>query len=171
MLSQNQQNTEETEEDRAKARESKFKDAIVEFEKVTSDYSGYSVAPEALYYTANCYYHLNNFQKAKELYTQFISSYPDDYFFPAAHLGLAYCQEQEGDEEAAKTFEKIATTSENQQMQVDAYLGLARNEEMRGNKERAIEIYEKIIKDFPDNLYGKDQATGRLDALKLEKTE
>lgn len=131
--------------------------------KISQDYKGTASGELATLYLANALFQKGSVDSAL---TAFESISPGSDLVAGAVLsGTATCYEEKKDyAKAAKLYKDAADRVKNSTL-VPIYLnGAARSFELAGQKDQAIEIYEKLAKEFKQTTEGKDaeQAVARL---------
>jgi tetratricopeptide (TPR) repeat protein len=128
---------------------------IAGLKSIVDNYGSSASGEMARFYLANCWFQLRKFDEALAAYGSFS---PDGHLFTVARLaGIAACYEAKGDyEEAASKFEKAATVYTNDVNAAENFGHAAANYARAGNKERALELYKKIKKEFPKSTLARD---------------
>ncbi|NVM22449.1 MAG: tetratricopeptide repeat protein [Desulfobacterales bacterium] len=127
--------------------------AIEKFEEVLKRYPSTSAGELSLLLRANMSYDEGSYDKAIELYQKALGAFSEEGVLRKLvwnNLGYAY----EGKKDysaAAQCFEKI-TEPEGEFMKADAYFNLARMHEAMGNRQKAIEAYNKVADDYPGSV-------------------
>ena len=84
------------------------------FEKVTLDYAGSDIAPEALFYLAECYYSQEENEQARAVYENFIYSNPEHELVDLARFREGTCLYKLAEyERAASSYEMLTDLSPN----------------------------------------------------------
>lgn len=99
------------------------------------------------------YFHLGRYDQAKDSYLEYLKNIKaeEEYLKPLILDSLAYIGEAEKDlEEAAARWEEVAKLAD-EFLREEAFFNLGRIYEAQNNKAKAIEIYEKLITDYPDS--------------------
>jgi tetratricopeptide (TPR) repeat protein len=104
---------------------------------------------------ANALFELGKYDEALQQFEDF--SAPDDMLAASRYAGIAQCYEARKDyKEAARNFEKAAGKN-TKDISIPEYLNqAARNYGLAGEKERAIELYKRLKKNYPTSLYARD---------------
>jgi len=128
---------------------------IAGLKSIVENYGGSDAGDLARFYLGNCYYQLRRFDEALEQYDDF--SPPGQLLTVSRLAGIAACREAKGEyAEAASSFEKAAVTYSNDVGAAENLGNAARNFVQAGNKERALELYKKIKKEFPKSPLARD---------------
>jgi tetratricopeptide (TPR) repeat protein len=78
------------------------------------------------------------------------------FYKTLALVGRAQCYEQKGDyQKAFDDFQTVATLYSKEGLAALAMLGMARNKEMTGDMKAALELYQKLSKDYPASTWSK----------------
>lgn len=132
---------------------------------------------EAYLGRANADYALKNYPGAIAEYQELITRTDDptgpEDIHEKAHYGLAWTYLKNGDiDSAVKTFEAIASKTKNDAVKVSAMAQMADAYQDTNQLEKAIEIYDRILRDYPESLPA-DYAQFRqgVALLKLNKIE
>lgn len=122
---------------------------------VVDNYGGTHSGELARFYLANAYYQLGKYDEALSQFEDF--STDNELLVVSRLAGIAACQEAKGMYgDAASNFEKAATKYAKDVNVAENYFHAARNYVKVGNKERALEIYKKIKKEYPKSTYVRD---------------
>lgn len=145
------------------------KDALKLFNKVLGKYRRTSSASRALFYVGNCYFSLEDNEKALDAYRKFIRTYPQHMLYPMAQESIGYCLEKQGKyEQAAEEFKKILDIKEAEYYHPLALINAARCFEQIKNQDKASECYEEIVNKFPSHEFFS-RAQQRLRFLKMSQ--
>ncbi len=128
---------------------------IAGLKSLVSNYGGTHSGDLGRFLLANCYYQL---QKYNEALKQFQDFSPSDPLFNASRLaGVAQCYEALGKyAEAADNFEKAGTKYPQLANAAEYLSDAARNYAIAGQKERAVELYRRVKKNYPTTSFGRD---------------
>lgn len=128
---------------------------IAGLKSIVENHGGTDAGDLARFYLANCYYQLRRFDEALEQYEDFS---PGDQLLTVSRLaGIAACREAKGEyAEAAAAFEKAAVTYSSDVNAAENLANAARCFVQAGNKERALDLYTKIKKEFPKSTVARD---------------
>lgn len=128
---------------------------ILGLNSIVDNYGSTPSGEVATFYLANSYYMLGDYDKALEYFEEFDAT--DEVLEVSAISGLAACYEAKGSHvEAAKTFERAARAYSDQVLNPENLRNAARNYALAGEKVKAVEIYEKIKKEFPESPLARD---------------
>lgn len=135
-----------------KGNPSDFQMAANRLNDLVSKYPRTSTAKNALIYLGNCCFRLNDFINASKNYTLFLenSSKDNKTFREFAYEGLGYASEQSGKYDQAVFYFKKAV-EEGVSPTDSGLLNLARAYEELKQNDKAIELYQKILKDYPQS--------------------
>jgi len=108
--------------------------------------------PTGLYYLGNAYYRQGNYDRAIEYYLRFEDRFKgEELMLALVYQKLASAYFKKGMPEAGlKTLEKLKRLR-NGIFTDTALMMEARYNEEAGNNERAIEIYRKLVQEYPDS--------------------
>lgn len=153
--------------DRLKTLDEKERAVIKTFTDLSKSYKGSKFETIALLYAANSYYNLKEFDKAIELYDRilFKTEREDSKLHgninevkespgivrDATIDGLAYSYQQKGDLKKAIEFQSMLTSSKDSHLRETGLAALGRLYEKSNDKAKAIEMYKKIISEFPES--------------------
>jgi len=128
---------------------------IVGLKSLVANYGGTHSGGYARFLLANCYYQLGNYEDALKQFEDFGSGDP---LLGAARLaGIAQCNEALGKHaDAAEHFEKAATTYPKLANAAEYLSNAARDYALSGQKERALDLYKRLKKNYPTTTYGRD---------------
>lgn len=132
----------------------KFENAAKKFDAVFNESEKTASGKLALFYAANAYYQLEDYDNAAQRYKQYLEKIGTDRihgFYELAVEGLGYSLEGQGNlDEAIASFEKLITP-ENKSFRERGLTQAARLYLEKENKERALELYKTLVTDFPDS--------------------
>lgn len=128
---------------------------ITGLKSIVENYGGTRAGNLARFYLANAYLQLGNHNEALAHLEDFDA---DEQLLAVSRLaGIAVCYEAKGEyEKAAEHYERAGVQYPED---VDAAANLnhaADNYALAGKKERAIELYKKIKKEYPTTQFGRD---------------
>jgi len=128
--------------------------SAVKFNDLVSKYPRTSVGRKSLFYLGNCYFWMKDFINAEKYYRLFLdnSSKKDMVLRKFAYEGLGYASEQGGKyEQALDYFKKVSEEEGSNNPDDSVLINLARVYEELNQNDKAIEMYQKIIKDYPQS--------------------
>jgi tetratricopeptide (TPR) repeat protein len=146
--------------------------AIQALEHVRSAYSRSAPARFVLLDLGALYFHLKRYDQAKDSYQKYLKNIKaeEEYMRPLILDSLAYISEAEKDlEKAAARWEEV-TKLANEFLKEEAFFNLGRIYEVQNNKAKAIEIYEKLMADYPDSS-NTARVKAKLTGLSAGKSE
>lgn len=139
-----------TETETQEKKTEKFKEATNKLKKALSSYPWAENRSQVLFYLANCYYALEDYDLAQEILEKWIKKYPDDYFFPLAQFKLASIREQKGEtSRAIEIYQELIERYPNSALAPQAVLGKARCQEILGEWNKAFQDYQELISRYP----------------------
>ncbi len=128
---------------------------ITGLKSIVDNYGSTEAGELARFYLANCYFQLRRFDEALEQYKDF--SPGSQLLTVSRYAGIAACYEAKGNfADAASMFEKAAVTYGNDVNAPENLGHAARNFALAGNKERALDLYRKIKKEYPKSTAARD---------------
>jgi TolA-binding protein len=107
---------------------------------------------------ANIFYLLEDYSKSIKAYQKIITQFPDtdDYqeILEKAYFGLAWSQLKEGDIDASvKSFQTVKNKTTNLTVKISALTQIGDAYQDVGQFEKALEVYDKILKEYSDSPY------------------
>ncbi len=109
----------------------------------------------ARFYLANAYYQIGRYDEALRQFEDF--SARDEMLTVSRYAGIAECYEAKGAyKEAAENFEKAATKHAKDVNAAENLNNAARNFGLFGDKEKAIELYKRLKKNYPTSVYARE---------------
>ncbi len=128
---------------------------ITGLKTIVDKYSGTDAGNLARFYLANSYYHLGKYDEALQQFEDFKGK--DQFLVVSRLTGIAQCYEAKGNyEKAADNYEK-ASVDNPKEVEAASNLNNAANDYMRaGKKDRALELFKKLKKDYPTSQYARD---------------
>jgi tetratricopeptide (TPR) repeat protein len=122
---------------------------------IVDEYGSTATGQFAKLYLANCYFTMENYDKALEYYDDI--SISDKMITASALAGVAACYEAKGDfNEAASYFEKAASKNMTLMQAPENLQRSAINYAAAGKKDKAVEILQTIKKQFPTSPNARD---------------
>lgn len=151
--------------------------ALQAYEYMIKKFPKSSRLAEAHLGKANILYSLKDYDQAIAAYQTVIDTFSSKEeskeIVEKAHFGLAWTYLKAGDIDLSiKSFQDIMDQSQNKVVKVSALTQIADAYQDTGKLEKAIEVYDQILRDYPDSLYA-DYVQYRQGAalLKTEKIE
>ena len=122
---------------------------------IVENYGNSRTGDVARFYLANALYNTGAYDEALR---QFEECSPSDPLIDASRLaGIAACQEAKGEHrKAAEYFEKAATKHGKDINAAENLNNAARNYGQAGEKEKAIELYKRIKKNYPTTTFARE---------------
>jgi TolA-binding protein len=138
--------------------------AIREIEAVLAEYPSSRLAPEAAYQLGNLRYANREYAAARAAYEIALAGGAQDPIRALALGGIAYTWEAEREfTKAAEAFKRAGVRPQHF-LYSDLKIGLARTQELSGQKDAAIATYGQLLKEFPKGR-AAEVARARLAAL------
>lgn len=127
---------------------------IMGLKSIVENYSG-ETTELSRFYLASCYYSLGNYDEALKNFKDFSGS--NEILESSALAGVAACYEAKGGHDsAAKYYEKAADKAP-KSPSASGYMSLAAyNFGTAGNKERAVSLYKRLKKEYPNSTYARE---------------
>jgi tetratricopeptide (TPR) repeat protein len=130
-------------------------EGIQGLQTIVDEYSGTNNGQFAKLYLANSYFGLKNYDKALEYYEDI--SISDKLISASAIAGAAACYEaKEEYEKAATAYEKAASKNMTIAQAPENLQRAALNYAAAGKKEKAVELFQTIKKQFPTSSVARD---------------
>ncbi len=128
---------------------------IMGLKAIVENYGGTDSGNLAKFYLAGAYYELGKYDEALTFFQDFTAT--DPLMAVARLAGIAGCYEARGEyEKAAENFEKAALSYPKDVNAAENLNAAARNYALAGKKERALELYQKLKKDYPTTAFGRE---------------
>ncbi len=129
---------------------------IMGLKEIVDNYGSTSSGEMARLYLANAYYNLGQYDEAMKNYDKFSSS--DNLLNASATAGIAGCYEARNDmADAARRYEEAASISGASASVTAEYVNdAARDYGLAGQKEKAVELFKRLKKEFPTSTYARD---------------
>ncbi len=122
---------------------------------IVDDYGSTKTGELARFYLANAYYAQRDYDKALQNYLDV--SFGDELITTSALAGAGACYEAKEDyEKAATYFEKAAMKYGKSVNAAENLFHAAQNYAAAGNKEKAVDLYKKVKKEFPTSSYARE---------------
>ncbi|MBI3542374.1 MAG: tetratricopeptide repeat protein [Deltaproteobacteria bacterium] len=141
------------------------KPGLDQVEKVAATFSGSRAAFEARLLLGDMSFRYGQYQQAAEQYKQAVDSARPRAAKPIAQYSLAFAYENLKNHDGAIEALRQVVASGNSMLKSDAEMALARNYALKGDKPRALEQYQQVVKDFPNTPTSK-QAEAEISHLK-----
>lgn len=154
-----------------------FLKALETYDQLIANFPNSKRVIEAYLGKANCHYQLNNFTEAISAYQKTIDQFQSDAsnqeIIDKASFGLAWAQLKSGQiNQSIETFEAIKDKAESKTIKISALVQIADAYQDIEQFDKALEVYDKILRDYPDNAYADYiQFRQGVILLKLNKTE
>ncbi|MDI6703237.1 MAG: tetratricopeptide repeat protein [bacterium] len=127
-----------------------YKEAKVVFSDILSDYPLTRHRMFALFYKANCHYHLEEYKEASDCFQEFVRRYPSHPLAPFSLQNLAeICEIKKDYKEGLSVYKDIIKDYPKGSNLSFAYLGMARCFERLGRWSEAKKAYQDLIKNCP----------------------
>ncbi len=128
---------------------------VTGLKRIVDEYGSTDAGNLARLYLGDAYYRLGNYDDALAEYEKF--SPPEDFLAVSRLAGIGACYEAKSmPRDAAENFEKAASRYPKSQTVAENLNSAARNYARAGDKEKALELYRKLKKNFPTSTYGRD---------------
>jgi tetratricopeptide (TPR) repeat protein len=128
---------------------------VTGLKSTVEEYGGTNAGNLARFYLANCYFNVGKYDEALSNFDDFSAS--EQYLVVSRLTGIAACYEAKREYgKAAEQFEKAVAKYPKD---VDAAVNLnsaAANFMLAGNKERAIELFKKLKKEYPTSQVARE---------------
>ena len=122
---------------------------------IVDNYGNSRAGEIARFYLASAYYQLGNYDEALKDFED--CSPPGDLLSVSRLSGMADCYEAKGDHvKAGENFEKAATKDSRDVNVAENLSNAARNYAQAGEKDKALELYRRLKKNFPTTTFGRD---------------
>ncbi|MCX5887006.1 MAG: tetratricopeptide repeat protein [Proteobacteria bacterium] len=141
------------------------------FNDLASKYPRTTIAGKSLFYLGNCYFWMKDFNNAEKYYRLFLdkSSKKDLVLRKFAYEGLGYASEQGGKyEQALDYFKKVSEEDDSNNPDDSALINLARVYEELNQNDKAVQMYQKILKDYPQSQ-NVEIAKDKISILKIRQ--
>jgi len=133
----------------------KYDQAAPYFKIVIDEYPNSPKVPEVLLMLGNNYYNGQDYKKAIDAFSKFISIYPNDTLAEEAKKSLssAYYMAGQANPEMLKNFIEQFPSDPKAAL---ALFNIAVHFYEEGNQDKALESFRKVVIDFPDTEYAED---------------
>ena len=123
-------------------------------------------SPYSLFYVANCYYDMGNYDEALKALKELNERFPDDErFVPLTYYKMAVINLRKGDREAALKLLNTLSNYKTASFKDLALIESGRILESMGQTGEAAKKYEEIMKNFPGSPF-VEEARGKLSGKK-----
>jgi len=128
---------------------------IAGLKSIVSNYGGTKAGNMARFYLADTYYQLGRYEDALPEFEAFS---PNEPTLGVSRLaGIAECYEAQGKyADAAEHYDRAASKYPNDVTVAENLSDAARNYVLAGQKERALELYKRLRKNYPTTPYGRE---------------
>ncbi len=166
-------------EEEAQRREEYLREAIRNCEQILRDYPNADIAPIALYLQGNAYYLLNDFDQSITIFQQYIETTPNNIEKAKGYAALGYAFEnkffyertdQSILDQAMRAYERAIDLGGDSYIAYEAMLSKARLLELMDQKEKAVEIYEKVMADRKHVVEDFQKRVANLKEKGMDKT-
>lgn len=125
---------------------------ITGLKSIVDNYGSSETGEEAKIYLADCYYYLGDYGNAMKYFKDYDGS--DKLLEASADAGVAEVYEiKSGYEKAAEYFDRAASRDSKSFLTPQYLIGAARNYIKIGKKDRAVDLLNRVKKNFPDSPY------------------
>jgi tetratricopeptide (TPR) repeat protein len=128
--------------------------ALNKFKDIIDKYPRTSVARMAFLYSGHIYYKLDEFDKSIKSYQNFLKKIPSDNPLNVfAYDGLGYAFEAKGDYKNALIYFRKLIDGDEKPLSKPGYFNVGRCYEELGEKDKAIETYQRLASTYPNSGY------------------
>ncbi len=128
---------------------------VMGLKALVDNYGNSSAGEMARFYLANSYYNLGQYDDALKQYESFSSS--DHLLAASALAGEGACYEAKKDfPKAASSYEKAASAAAKLTIAPEYLNEAGRCYGLAGDKDKALALFKKLRKDYPDSPYARD---------------
>jgi TolA-binding protein len=125
-------------------------DALQLLQRTRQEYPSTAAAEQALLQIGNVHYQRGEYDSALEAYQTYLGQYPNGGWVLLAIVGKGYALESEGRyQDAALTFRALADRYKHHTLGAEALMGLGRCLTALDQPKKAVEVYERLITDYP----------------------
>jgi tetratricopeptide (TPR) repeat protein len=122
---------------------------------IVDNYGGTTAGNVAKFYLASCYYNMQEYDKALQYFDDFSGN--DPLLKVAALSGVGGCYEaKQNFKKAAEAFEKAASKNADDPNIADNLSHAARNYGKAGEKQRAIDLLNRVKKEYPTSAAARN---------------
>ena len=131
-----------------------FEKPLKLYQEISTLFPRSESASEALYQSAQCFYHLAKYDEAISAFQQYIQRYPRGSFSLLAGLGLGYCYEQKSEfDKAAAAYSATIDKNPRDALIGEALVSLGRCQEATGKPAEASKTYTQVVERFPNSTW------------------
>ena len=131
-----------------------YQEVADDFNKIIENSWGKDSAKLATVMYANICYNAGDFDTATELYNKALSVFENNPFIKNLILnGLAYSQEGKKDYNTAAKYLEMIMSEPDDTNKDETLFNLGRLYALMGNKDKSLEVFNKIITDYKDSNY------------------
>jgi len=128
---------------------------LMGLKQIVEEYGGTHAGELAKFYLANAYYSLKDYDNALKYFEEYSGG--DKLIKASALAGIAAVYEAKGQyKDAAEYYEKAASKMKDDLTTPEYLCGAARNYALAGDKAKALELYEKVKKEYPTSNPSRD---------------
>jgi TolA-binding protein len=126
--------------------------AITDLHTVMEKYAGSKNASQAAFYLATVYFYSKDYAKSQATFQRFMEKHKDPLLLASAQAGIAECNMESGEFQAAGDNFMKAVSFKPDGFLVPQYLFSAGRAYLKANqKEKAKEIFQQLIDQYPDS--------------------
>ena len=138
----------------------KFEQSAEKFDAVYKEHSGSRAGVLSLFYAANCYFQIGQFDTAADRYEKYVQKVGNNRrgtFLDLALEGLGFSLEAAGNpDEAINAFQKLIDQDQNKAFRERALFNAARIQYARNQLDQALEFYKALQTDFPTSKHANE---------------
>jgi len=133
-------------------------EAIKGLESVIERYPWLTALPEAAYQLGNLHYQANAFDRARAAYELALAKGGRGTLATLCRIGIGYAWEAQGDHAKALAAFEAALQGRTAQdfLYEELLLNVARSHELLGQRDRARELYQRLLKELPNSGRAED---------------
>jgi TolA-binding protein len=146
-------------------KEGNYAQAQVQTQGLIADFSGNPALPETLYWIAEEYYWARRFEEANNLYQQIIKDHPDSSYASKAKLAIARAEAtslilSKNYDRAKDILDELVTDFSGHPDWPETLYWIAEEYHWARRFEDANNLYQQIIKDYPDSSFASKAKLG-----------
>ena len=151
--------------------------ALAAYNNLIAQFSNSARLPEAYLGRANIYYRLEEYPKAIVDYQFILDHFPSNQkiqeILEKTYFGLAWSYLKAGDiDRSIQTFQTVKDQTQNKTVKISALTQIGDAYQDAGEMEKALEVYDSILKTYPDSPYiDYVQYRQGITLLKMDKIE